>query len=158
MYIATSYSISKRALDCIMAELRFLTNATEGGDTIQMFDPDYDEDLLYTASKSEERIQQNIRKMQRQELRITVTSNSEGQEVFQGDAMVLAELLKMLRGQAILYHADWEWDRLRLRRSNDLAWSLSPQTQDTFVEIERILKSLSELEEIEIVVGVVNSA
>ncbi|KAF3037033.1 hypothetical protein E8E11_001000 [Didymella keratinophila] len=141
--ITLSSSISKCALDNIMAELRFLAGPSNGGDTIQIFDPDYDEGLNYVPTRLEERIEQNTRKMQRESSRIESTIDSEGRIVFRGDTIVLAELLKALRTRALLHHAEWKWDELRLRRSKDLCWYLSLQTQDTFVEIESVLERYS---------------
>lgn len=153
----TSYSISKCALDNVMAELRFLSATAEGSTMFEIFDPDYDEDLDYTPMKPKERIKQNTRMMQRKASRITITVESEGQVTFQGDAIILAELLKALRAQELLHYAVREWDGLRLRRSNGLQWYLSPQTQDTFADVESRLERRSRTGGIEVTVGVVDN-
>jgi hypothetical protein len=152
--LVTSRSISKCGLHHILAELRFLTNTVEEQSMIQINDTDYDEDLVYTPTNPEERIKQNMRIMQRQASCITLTVDLEGLVTFQGDAIVLAKLFKALRTRELLHHAVWGWDELRLRRSSDLSWYLSPQTQDTFVEIESGLERGPKTGGFEIFVGV----
>lgn len=152
--LVTSRSISKCGLHHVLAELRFLTNTVEGQPMIQINDPDYDEDLVYTPTKPEERIKQKMRIMQRQASCITLTVDLEGLVTFQGDAIVLAKLFEAVRTRELLHYAVWEWDELRLRRSSDLSWYLSPQTQDTFIEIESSLERRLNTGESEIVVGV----
>ncbi|KAF3044139.1 hypothetical protein E8E12_010313 [Didymella heteroderae] len=149
----TSSSISKCAFDNIMAELRFLTDTAKGEDTIQIFDPDFDEDLTYMSVKLEERIKQNTRLVQRQASRVVITMNTEGQTVFQGNSTVLVELLRALRERVLLHHADWKWDGLRLRQSNDLVWHLSPQTDRTFIDIATRLELRSRTVKVGIIVG-----
>lgn len=150
-----SYDISKCAIKNIVAELRHLTDIGEGETMIHIYDPDYDEDLSYTPGKSEQRIRRNVRMMQRQASRITVTVDTEGQTIFQGDAIILAKLLKALRTRELLHYAGWEWDGLCLQRSSEPAWYLSPQTQDSFVDVERRLEHRPRMGGVEIVVGVV---
>jgi hypothetical protein len=167
----TSCSISKCAFDNMMAELHFLANIAGGETTSQIHDPDDDdpdddddddddddEDLTYTPVKPGERTRQNTRMMQRQASRIAIIIDSKDQVTFQGDAMVLAKLLKVLRERALLHHADWAWDGLRLRQTNGLSWYLSPQTHDAFVDIESRLKRRSRMGGVEVVVGVVGKA
>lgn len=150
------YSISKCAFDNMMAELRFLTNTTDEDTAIHIYDPDYEEDFTCTPAKPEDRIKQNRRNAQRQTSRIVITKDEQSHAVFQGDAMILNELLKTLREQPLLHYVDWEWDGLRLRRSNDLLWYLSPQTQNTLIDIENRLRRRSRTEGIEIAVSIVN--
>ncbi|KAJ4379514.1 hypothetical protein N0V86_004694 [Didymella sp. IMI 355093] len=170
VYKKRKVDISKCAFDNMMAELHFLANVAEGETTSQIHDPDddddgddgdgdgEDEDLTYTPVKPGERTRQNTRMMQRQASRIAITVDAEDQMTFQGDAMVLAGLLKALRKRALLHHADWAWDGLCLRQTNGLSWYLSPQTHDTFVDIESRLERRSRIGGVEVVVGVVDEA
>lgn len=158
--LPTSYAIgriSKCALENIMAELRYLLSCAEGSIRVEITDPDYDEDLIHTPVKPEERIRQGLRMMQRQASQITITIDSPSQTTLRGDALVLAELLKALRRRELLHYAGWEWDGLRLRRSSGLSWHLSPQTQETIVKVEGRLERRSRTGEIEIIVGVVDN-
>lgn len=150
------YSISKCAFDNMMAELRFLTNTTDEDTAIHIYDPDSEEDFTCTPVKPEDRIKQNRRNMQRQAPHIVIMKDEQSHVVFQGDATILNELLKTLREQPLLHYIDWEWDGLRLRRSNDLLWYLSPQTQNTLVDLENRLRRRSRTEGIEIAVSIVN--
>ncbi|KAL1652891.1 hypothetical protein SLS61_004511 [Didymella pomorum] len=96
------------ALENIMAELRYLLSCAEGSIRVEITDPDYDEDLIHTPVKPEERIRQGLRMMQRQASQITITIDSPSQTTLRGDALVLAELLKALRRRELLHYAGWD--------------------------------------------------
>lgn len=128
----------------IMAEMRFLTDTNNPS---IITDPDLDTAEVDTPIKPVSRIEamklqikKNMQEQQRQRNRISISTDEHGRVVLQGDTLTLAGLCRVLQDHALLYCVEWEWDELQLRPSNDLRWSLSPQMQDTLLEIARRLE------------------
>lgn len=147
------YTISSHAFDNVVAELHFLTGTTEDDSIIQIYNPDLNDDLVFTPI-TQERIKPNTQDLQHQAPSIAITIEKGAQMTVRGDAIVLAGLLKVLRERALLHRAELEWDGLCLQRPNEMSWHLSPQTQDTFSGIETRLQRGSGTGSVSIVVGV----
>ncbi|KAJ4340763.1 hypothetical protein N0V95_007405 [Ascochyta clinopodiicola] len=132
----------------IMAELRFLTDTSNVTETsMPIVDPDFEEEELDTPAMFQSEAEDNsphspvtIETFYYKKSRITISEDDQNRHVFQGDALTLAELFKVLRQQELFHRVDWEWDGMRLIPSSGLLWSLGPQTQDTLLEVERRLR------------------
>ncbi|KAF2627182.1 hypothetical protein BU25DRAFT_458977 [Macroventuria anomochaeta] len=133
--------VSSHGFEHMMGELRFLTDTSNLADTdISIYDPDFDEEPTYGSISAEDRIKQNLRKLQRQKSRIAISKDERGCLVVQGETRTLAELFKVLGEQGLYHTVDWKWDGLRLSPSSSIPWSLSPETQSTLMEAESRLR------------------
>ncbi|KAF1350584.1 hypothetical protein EJ07DRAFT_159513 [Lizonia empirigonia] len=146
----------------MIAELHFLNDTSGEADTkMTIADPDeedgapahaiaiesevVDENPLMPKDREDSRTQRS---------RIVIFKDEQGRQTFQGDTLTLAELFNALQDQELLHRVDWEWDGLRLKSSNGLLWSLSPETQNSLLELERRLKRAAHIGDVEICVGI----
>lgn len=158
----------------MMTELHFLTDTIGEADTSNeadssneadtkmiIADPDEEDGRAAHAMATESEVAEEKSLLPKdradsraQKSRIVIFKDEQGRQTFQGDTLTLAELFNVLQDQELLHHVDWEWDGLRLRPSNGLLWSFSPETQNSLLELEHRLRRVAHLGDMEICVGI----
>lgn len=152
----------------MMTELHFLTDtigeadsSNEADTKMIIADPDEEDGRAAHAMATEPEVAEEKSLLPKdradsraQKSHIVIFKDEQGRQTFQGDTLTLAELFNVLQDQKLLHHVDWEWDGLRLKPSNGLLWSFSPETQNSLLELEHGLRRVAHLGDMEICVGI----
>lgn len=93
-----SLTMSVRGFDLVMIELRFLTNTSgDTADVMSIYDPDYKEGSDHRIENAEACVRKQIQDFKRQQSCIAIAKDEQDCQVIQGNTLILAELLEVLR-------------------------------------------------------------